>query len=413
MHVTTRAVGVVITFALTATTVTAQTFNGTNFAVETYTTGAQGAADAAINRAGHFIVTWAGYVGHDSDYLGVAARLYNSSGLPVGAEFGVNTLTTEDQSLPAIAVAPNGRFVVVWQSYGADGDMYGVRGRLFNSDGSPIGGEFQVNTYTSGYQYLPDVAFNPDGTFVVVWQTDDQDGNAYGIAARRFDNNANPLGMDFVVNSYTLGYQYGPRIATNPTGFAVAWEGEGFDDPDGVFFHAFLPNGVPVGVDFRVNSVTTNFQRYPSVAAGGSSFVVAWEEVTPALERDVWARRYNLPNFLPGVAARVNTFTTDQQRRPNVAVDNTGQFVVSWHSGTYSGAYLYDIRGRMFNNVGVAQGTEFTVNSYTTGQHQYPSVAAGRNGNFLVVWEGDHTGSFGVYGQRLGDLIFSDNFETF
>jgi hypothetical protein len=30
-----------------------------------------------------------------------------------------------------------------------------------------------------------------------------------------------------------------------------------------------------------------------------------------------------------------------------------------------------------------------------------------------VVWEGDETGSLGVRGQRLGDLIFSDNFETF
>ena len=34
-----------------------------------------------------------------------------------GAEFAVNTFTSDEQSLPAVAVdAASGRFVVVWQS---------------------------------------------------------------------------------------------------------------------------------------------------------------------------------------------------------------------------------------------------------------------------------------------------------
>jgi hypothetical protein len=400
-------------FVLAASLAAAQTFNGPNFVVETYITGAQGAADVVIDPGGHFIVTWAGESSHDS--LGVSAQMFKSSGVPMGTQFAVNTYTTDEQSLPAVAVARNGRFVVVWQSWQTDGDMYGVNGRLFAPDGTPIGGEFQVNSFTTGYQYLPDVAFNSDGSFVVTWQTDDLDGDYYGIAAQRFDNNANRLGAEFVVNTYTTGYQYNPKILATPLGFAIAWDGAGTGDADGIFARGFLANGVPVGAQFRVNTgAATNYQRYVSVASGGGAFVVAWEDVSSSapLERDVWARRFN-SSFVGGAQFRVNTSTADYQRRPSVGMDNLAQFVVAWHSGTPYGAYQYDVRARQFDSVGTAVGTEFTVNTTTAGNQGYASVSGWRNGTFVVVWEGDETGSLGVRGQRLGDLIFSDNFETF
>jgi hypothetical protein len=269
-----------------------------------------------------------------------------------------------------------------------------------------------VNTYTPGYQYMPDVAFNTDGTFVVTWQSDDQDGSLYGIVARRFDNNANPIGAEFVVNSHTTGVQYAPRIATHPVGFGVAWDGAGGGDNYGVFVRLFNPAGVALAPQFRVNTATANEQAYVSVGSGGGQFVVAWEDIVRTVDRDVFARRFTLAGP-QGLEFRVNTTTADYQLRPGVGVDSAGQFMVSWQSGTTFGTYLYDVKGQMYSAAGAAVGSEFTVNSYTTGDQAYPSVAAGRSGNFLVAWEGDDAGSFDVYGQRYGDLIFSDNFDIF
>src|SRR5262245_51007594 len=69
---------------------------------------------------------------------------------PVGAEFRVNTFTLTREWNPAIA-ANDGGFVVVWlSSPDLDGELDGVFGQRFASNGIRLGGEFQVNTYTTG-----------------------------------------------------------------------------------------------------------------------------------------------------------------------------------------------------------------------------------------------------------------------
>ena len=70
--------------------------------------------------------------------------------------------------------AANGDFVVVWTSYGSSGTdtyWYSVQGQRYASDGSEIGSEFQVNTFTTGGQTANSVAVDADGNFVVVWSS--------------------------------------------------------------------------------------------------------------------------------------------------------------------------------------------------------------------------------------------------
>src|SRR5262245_25535333 len=140
MLVPRRATCLTTGIVLAASMAAAQTVNGPNFPIETYTTGPQGVVDVAVDSAGHLIVTWAGE--SPDDDLGVRARRFTSAGKPLGPEFRVNTYTTDEQMFPAVAADANGRFVIVWNSWGPDGDTYGVMGQLFNPDGTPDGGEF-------------------------------------------------------------------------------------------------------------------------------------------------------------------------------------------------------------------------------------------------------------------------------
>jgi len=43
------------------------------------------------------------------------------------------------------------------------------------------GGEFQVNTYTTGLQRYGVVAASPDGSFVIAWTSFEQDGSNGGV----------------------------------------------------------------------------------------------------------------------------------------------------------------------------------------------------------------------------------------
>ena len=104
-------------------------------------------------------------------------------GTRLAGEFQVNTETAVNQRNPAIARDADGDFVVAWQSYGQDGSGDGIYAQRYNADGSAAGGEFLVNTETSGNQFGPAIALDVDGDFVVAWQSVGQDGSGDGIYA--------------------------------------------------------------------------------------------------------------------------------------------------------------------------------------------------------------------------------------
>jgi hypothetical protein len=100
--------------------------------------------------------------------------------------FASQANTTENQNAPAVASDSAGNFVVVWASYTHDGSGTGVFGQRHASNGAPRGTEFQVNTYTTNYQYTPAVASDGAGNFVVAWESFLQDGDAGGVFGQRF-----------------------------------------------------------------------------------------------------------------------------------------------------------------------------------------------------------------------------------
>jgi hypothetical protein len=104
----------------------------------------------------------------------------------LGGEFRINTYTTLDQANPWITSDPSGDFVVTWGSSGQDGSFFGIFGQRYTSAGTPLGGEFRINTYTASSQNLPVVAADPSGKFVVVWTSYGQDGSQQGVFAQRY-----------------------------------------------------------------------------------------------------------------------------------------------------------------------------------------------------------------------------------
>ena len=85
--------------------------------------------------------------------IGVFARRFSSDGTPQAVEFQVNTVTVDEQDAPAVAAADDGGFVIAWASNSQDGFGHGVFARRFDSAGSALGVEFQVNTYTQAAQF--------------------------------------------------------------------------------------------------------------------------------------------------------------------------------------------------------------------------------------------------------------------
>src|SRR2546430_1126178 len=126
----------------------------------------------------------------------------------VGSEFRVNSYTTGEQGYKPGSIAIAGTpatFVVVWEDPAKDGSSYGIFGQRYASSGAPQGGEFEVNTTTDIAQTEPSVAFaGGGGSAVVVWRDafHDASGDIYG---QRYSGSGAPLGGEFRVTTYAVG----------------------------------------------------------------------------------------------------------------------------------------------------------------------------------------------------------------
>src|SRR5437867_11816800 len=92
---------------------------------------------------------------------------------PNGSKFLVSTYTSTgyiyDQFLPRVAMDGGGRFVVVWASPSGGEYSTKVEARRYTPSGRPVGEEFRVNSMTDGMHIDPAVAADGSGRFVVVW----------------------------------------------------------------------------------------------------------------------------------------------------------------------------------------------------------------------------------------------------
>jgi hypothetical protein len=114
----------------------------------------------------------------------------------LGADFQVNTFTLGDQAYPSLCHDSADNQSAVWESADQDGDGRGIAAQRYSAAGNPIGAEFQVNTYTVGHQQFPGLYCRPSGDFIVVWESQGQDGDGYGAFGQRFKTDGRPLGTE-------------------------------------------------------------------------------------------------------------------------------------------------------------------------------------------------------------------------
>ncbi len=139
-------------------------------------------------KSGDLIAAWHGNIVQNGNYE-VSLRRLTSVGTPVAPSFVANTNTNGTQSNPLLVPLPDGGYAVTWNSDGAalDASKYGVHLQRFASNDTKVGGELLVNTYTTEDQAATDVASFPDGSFVVVFNSNLEDGSNYGVFAQRFN----------------------------------------------------------------------------------------------------------------------------------------------------------------------------------------------------------------------------------
>jgi hypothetical protein len=228
---------------------------------------------------GGFIVAWA-------DGSSLRTRLFSQDATPKGSEtiFAELSIPTPDlHHLPVtLAVSPSGGFLASWSATGFVGDNDGaVVAGIFDAEANQQGPEFPVHEWTKGAQRHPASAALAGSKFVVTWESELQDGDGVGVFARLFDSDGTPLGAEFQVPDVPLGDQLTPAAAAlQGGGFAVTWAGQGAASSHGIFVRRFDAAGQPLGS--QVNASAFDYGvfssgAYPAiVGTADGGFLVAW-----------------------------------------------------------------------------------------------------------------------------------------
>ncbi len=371
--------------------------------VNSFTNGAQEDPSIGVTTAGNFVVAWSSE-GQDGDGAGIFARRFDLAGVPLGDEFQVNTHTTGEQSQARVATDSAGNFVVVWTSVDQDTSDEGIFGQLFDNTGTPVGAEFQVDTWTTGAQTDPAVAMNDSGAFVVVWSSVGRDGSGSAAAGRIFRSGGVPYGSDFWANTYTTGDQENPSVAIDAVGnFVVVWTSVGQDGSGkGVFGQKVDSLGMALGPEFRANEGTVGDQTEPAVAADSTGeFVAVWQStLQDGSDSGIFGRRFYAGAAARGQEFQVNSYTIGSQSSPATAMSPSGDLVVVWNSYQQDGRLGWGAFGQRFSAEGHRTGLEFQLNSQPLATQGTVGVAMNARGNFAGAWTWFDGLGFGVLARR-------------
>lgn len=315
-------------------------------------------------------------------------------------DFKVNTdnTSTNTKSKPDISGCSTGtnagNFVVVWQSDNQDGSGAGIYGQLFDKNNQPIGTEFLVNQTTSGNQENPKVSMADDGSFVVVWQTN-QLGN-YDIYARRFQASGIPMtgsdGNEFRINTTPTNDQINPVIDSATNGdFAIAWQSNQTGD-DNVYLKKYLSSGTAViASDTIAHPPSVMVQRRPNIAIKKDTgeCTVVWQDDRRGDGDDIYARRFD-SSLVPlagnlGNEFRVNSNASSAHGFPsvfynNLAGTNPNDFCVVWYKNQP------EIRFQYFDVTSGKRKDEEMIINESGRSYNNIDQAIDQNNNLTLSW---------------------------
>lgn len=212
------------------------------------------------------------------------------------------------------------------------------------------------------------------------------------------------------VNTTTLNDQSAPVIARLALGYVVVWQSlqtpadysnshfpAGYD----IYMQRYDDDGVPIGSEVRVNTVTFNDQVQPAVTAtADGGFVIAWasarEQAVVNYDYGIYLQQFDAEAAAVGAETHVNNYYFLDQQRPDVAALAGGGFVVTFVSDAQS-VYAPGIYAVRFAADGTALGSEVRIDVTTANAHSSPVVAGLADGGYVIAWDG----MGGIYTQQF------------
>ena len=304
-----------------------------------------------------------------------------------------NSVATGDQDDPAVAMNRYGRVATVWEddrdaTDPANNNHSDIYLREFQ-DGTPVFEKKLSAGGTSGTNWThlnPDVGLDDDGNAVVVW-AEDADGNAYFNISYRVVSPTGTVLASGQANANAAGNQIVPKVAVDPDGtpadssataFTVVWE-----DVQGTAYTiraAGFTTKTTKAYEVAASQTTGNHHRPDVAVSAAGDATVVWEQDADGNgDADIGLVRLAKTNGAVLLSRRTaNLDLTGQQRRPAVAENFAGDFIVAWQAGATG------VWARSFAATAAPLHTEVAATAATNATA--PTVGLDDQSNAVVGW---------------------------
>lgn len=378
------------------------------FQVNTHIPNDQRIPVLAVDAAGNSVIVWQSRNQEDQGWAVYAQRV-DTAGELVGPEFRINQFNIGNQEGHHVQMQADGRFLVVWHGpdRGSAANATLIQQREFSADGKALTAEQRVSEELQQLQFLPRVAWHPDGRRVVAWDGQAIVSSSFDVLRRRFNAAGEPLSEVEAANQFTTSAQRRAEVVMAADGrYVVAWQSATQDGSDwGIFARCFSLDG-PAGDEFLVNQTTQGAQARPRMAmAPDGHFAVVWQDNTGLSSFDyqrVMVRQFG-PDCQPlGDELQVNEFDQHIQDLPEIGVDSEGNYVLVWQNFPPDFAEQ-GIYGRWLDRDGAFRGSSFRISQEVEAYQDYPAVQALPDGGLIATWEtiGQDGSGFGIYARRM------------
>jgi hypothetical protein len=266
--------------------------------------------------AGSDGATWIAWTSHGQDGQAgaIVARRFDGE-FRGGSEILVNSTTAGHQTAPVLATMPDGRVLVAWQSTIADDRPTRIRARLIGPDGRTRGDEFGLGLTHAGHETVPCVAVLPDGRFAIAFAVTDASNHPAGIRLQRFDRDGQPVGKAIDASGPRRLSQIEPALAPAAGGYLLAWLDAESDGSDyGVLARLINADGQPRTEPFVVNTITEGPQTAAAVTAAADGTLTVAFNSTDEDGLGIFIQRIDGTGKRIGRTDRLTGRTTGEQR---------------------------------------------------------------------------------------------------
>lgn len=252
--------------------------------------------------------------------------------------------------------------------------------------------ELIVNTNTDFDQKEPVIEIiNSLQNFAVVWNSNNQIDSLSkdDIFLKIYDKDLTEILSETAVNDSTLGSQINPQIASNSDGkFVIVWSSYNeinFNNFYDIKLKLFS-NNEAYSEEILVNNYTDHSQTKPQVAMNEmGEFIVVWESwEQDGSDRGVYGQNFDADGNKIGDEFRVNSTTLFSQARPKVKFLDNEKYIIVWESWMEDDLG-YDLYGKIYGSTGELIQDEFQINSYEPNNQWYADIGV-RTDGFDIVW---------------------------